>query len=54
MNIVEVAAIKLRCGCCEQVYEVPLRDILLSYGIVHFGCPVLHERNAPGLQVRIW
>jgi hypothetical protein len=54
MNILDIAAIKLRCGCCAQVYEVPLRDILLSHEIVHCGCPVPYETECPPVyQVRI-
>ena len=54
MNILDIAAIKLRCRSCEQVYEVPLRDILLSHEIVRCGCPVPHETECPPVyQVRI-
>lgn len=54
MNILDFAAIKLQCRSCERVYEVPLRDILLSHEIVHCGCPVPHETECPPIyQVRI-
>lgn len=54
MNILDFATIRLTCKSCEQVYEVPLRDIRLSHEIVHRGCPVPHETECPPVyQVRI-
>ncbi len=43
MDILSVAAIRLRCSRCGESYEVPLRDILLSHKIMHEGCPVAEE-----------
>ncbi len=54
MDILDNAAIRLLCRSCDQYYEVPLRDILLSHEIVHCGCPVPHETECPPVyQVRI-
>lgn len=54
MNILDFAAIRFTCKSCEQVYEVPLCDILLSHEVVHCGCPVPHETECPPVyQVRI-
>lgn len=54
MDILDNAAIRLLCRSCDQYYELPLRDILLSHEIVHCGCPVPHETECPPVfQVRI-
>lgn len=54
MNILDFAAIRLTCRSCEQIYEVPLRDVRISHEIVHCGCPVPHETECPPVyQVRI-
>jgi len=54
MDILDNAAIRLLCRSCNDYYEVPLRDILLSNEIVHCGCPVPHETECPPVfQVRI-
>lgn len=54
MDILDNAAIRLLCRSCDQYYDVPLRDIVLSHEVVHCGCPVPHETECPPVfQVRI-
>ncbi len=47
MDLLSLAALRLRCPVCGKSYAVPLRDILLSHQILHDGCPVAHETECP-------
>jgi hypothetical protein len=47
MDILSLAAIRLRCSQCGESYLVPLRDIALSHQIMHEGCPVQEETECP-------
>jgi hypothetical protein len=47
MNILDQVSIRLPCNACGQTYEVPLRDVLLSYTVVRCGCPVSNETECP-------
>ncbi len=49
MDILSLAAIRLRCSQCGEPYLVPLRDIALSHQIMHEGCPVAEETECPPL-----
>ena len=47
MDILEVVAIELRCVSCGALYEITLRQVLVSEQMLHEGCPVpksVHER----------
>ena len=47
MDILSLAAIRLRCSQCGESYLVPLRDIALSHQMMHEGCPVQEETECP-------
>lgn len=49
MNILDSIAVRLPCRTCGEEYEVPLRDIVLSHGMLHEGCPILEETECPPL-----
>lgn len=49
MDLLSLAAIRLRCSQCGEPYLVPLRDIALSHQIMHEGCPVAEETECPPL-----
>ena len=40
MDILERVAIEIPCSACGGRYEVTLKQILLSQGMMHEGCPV--------------
>ncbi len=53
MNILDAVSIRLPCNACGHIYEVPLRDVLLSHTAVRCGCPVTQETECPPVfQVR--
>ncbi len=55
MNILDHAAIRLRCNRCGDSYEVPLQDVLLSHTVVRCGCPVSQETECPPVfQIRLF
>ena len=47
MNILEALSVRIPCTACEQFYEVPLNDILLSHEMLEQGCPVHDETECP-------
>jgi len=49
MDILSLAAIRLKCAQCGESYLVPLRDVALSHQIMHEGCPVAEETECPPL-----
>lgn len=54
MNILEALSVRIPCTVCEQFYEVPLNDILLSHQMLEHGCPVPDETECPPLfQTRL-
>jgi hypothetical protein len=54
MNILEVLSVRIPCTACEQFYEVPLKDILLSHEMLEQGCPVHDETECPPVfQIRL-
>jgi hypothetical protein len=40
MDILDALAIELPCGACGGLYEVSLKQIMLSERMMHHGCPV--------------
>jgi hypothetical protein len=54
MNILEALSVRIPCTACEQFYEVPLNDILLSHEMLEQGCPVHDETECPPVfQIRL-
>ena len=54
MNILEALSVRIPCTACEQFYEVPLNDILLSHQMLAQGCPVHDETECPTVfQIRL-
>ena len=54
MNILEELSVRIPCTACEQFYEVPLNDILLSHEMLEQGCPVHDETECPPVfQIRL-
>lgn len=49
MNVLDAVAISLPCRSCGDNYRVPLKDVLLSHGMLHQGCPVSQETECPPL-----
>jgi len=43
MDILEVVAIELRCVSCGALYEITLRQVLVSEQMLHEGCPVPNQ-----------
>ena len=54
MSILEALSVRIPCAVCEQLYEVPLNDVLLSYQMLEQGCPVHDETECPPVfQIRL-
>ena len=47
MNILDTVGINLPCRSCGNIYQVPLRDVMLSHIVLHEGCPVVEETECP-------
>jgi hypothetical protein len=54
MNIFDAVSIRIPCPVCNEQYEVPLSDLLLSNWMLNEGCPVCEETKCPPLfQTRL-
>jgi hypothetical protein len=49
MDILERVAIEIPCSACGGRYEVTLKQVLLSQGMMHEGCPVQIVDECPPL-----
>jgi hypothetical protein len=49
MNILEAVAIEIPCSACGGRYEVTLKQVALSQGMMHEGCPVQVVDECPPL-----
>jgi hypothetical protein len=49
MNIFDAVSIRIPCPVCNEHYEVPLSDLLLSNWMLNEGCPVCEETKCPPL-----
>jgi hypothetical protein len=50
LDLLQQIAVRVPCTTCGQSYEVSLRHVLLSQGMLHEGCPVATETECPPLS----
>ncbi len=54
MNIFEAISIRIPCTVCNEHYEIPLSDVLLSKRMLKERCPICQETECPPLfQTRL-
>jgi hypothetical protein len=49
MDILERVVIEIPCSACGGRYEVTLKQVLLSQGMMHEGCPIQIVDECPAL-----
>jgi hypothetical protein len=48
-DLLQHVAVRVPCTTCGHFYDVNLRDVLSSQGMLHDGCPVGTETECPPL-----